>query len=114
MIATAMRDGVAAPALAELELAYAPPFNTAKDPVNLAGMIAGNVLDGTSRILHADAVPAGMFLLDVREVAEFENGTISTKAVRSRCSAGSDSAVMWRNGFCGSTVLTHTTSPAAT
>lgn len=76
VIATAMRDGVAAPALAELELAYAPPFNTAKDPVNLAGMIAGNVLDGTSRILHADAVPAGMFLLDVREVAEFENGTI--------------------------------------
>lgn len=76
VIATAMRNGMTAPELAYIELSYAPPYNSAKDPVNMAGMIAENVLNGTSQIVHADSIPDGSFLLDVREVAEFNLGTI--------------------------------------
>jgi NADPH-dependent 2,4-dienoyl-CoA reductase/sulfur reductase-like enzyme/rhodanese-related sulfurtransferase len=76
VVAAAMRAGVDARGLAELELAYAPPFNSAKDPVNLAGMIASNVLDGDSRVAQADALPEGARLLDVREPDEFAAGTI--------------------------------------
>lgn len=46
VIATAMAAGLAAPALADLELAYAPPFGSAKDPVNMVGYIAENRLHG--------------------------------------------------------------------
>jgi rhodanese-related sulfurtransferase len=62
--------------LAELELAYAPPYGSAKDPVNMIGFVAGNVLSGRSSVVHADAIPAGSFLLDVRESAEFEAGSL--------------------------------------
>ena len=76
VIATAMQAGLAAPQLAELELSYAPPFSSAKDPVNFAGMIAGSVLAGDTRLVHSDAIPAGAVLLDVREPAEVERGMI--------------------------------------
>ena len=76
VIATAMRAGLKAPALAELELAYAPPFSSAKDPVNFAGMIAESALAGDTHLVHADAIPEGAVLLDVREPAETGNGTI--------------------------------------
>jgi len=76
VIATAMQAGLAAPQLAELELSYAPPFSSAKDPVNFAGMIAGSVLAGDTRLVHSDAIPAGAVLLDVREPEEIEQGVI--------------------------------------
>jgi len=76
VVATAMRAGMDVRGLAELELAYAPPFNSARDPANVAGMIAANVLDGDSRVVHADALPEGAKLLDVREPEEFAAGTI--------------------------------------
>ena len=76
VIGAAMQSGCTAPELAELELAYAPPYNSAKDPVNYLGMIAQNVLDGTTRLAYADAIPAEALLIDVREEAEHQAGAI--------------------------------------
>ena len=77
VIATAIRAGLTVDDLADLELAYSPPFGSAKDPVNLAGMVASNLLTGTlalwrgGDLLHAD--PQAV-LLDVRSAAEFRPG----------------------------------------
>ena len=76
VVATAMRGGRTAPELAELELAYAPPFSSAKDPINFAGMIAANVLGGDTVQTYGDAIPDGAQILDVREPAETELGII--------------------------------------
>lgn len=80
VIATAMSAGVTASALAELELAYAPPFSSAKDPVNMLGHIADNLRSGVARTIQwhelADAVAAGAEVVDVRTPAEFERGAI--------------------------------------
>ena len=61
--------------LAELELAYAPPFGSAKDPVNLAGMAAQNVLAGDVRIAQWNE-PGDFLLLDVRNPDERGKGAI--------------------------------------
>jgi NADPH-dependent 2,4-dienoyl-CoA reductase/sulfur reductase-like enzyme/peroxiredoxin family protein/rhodanese-related sulfurtransferase/TusA-related sulfurtransferase len=76
VLATAMRAGMDVRQLAELELCYAPPFSSAKDPMNIAGMIATNVLDGDTAVVHADALPEGALLLDVREPAEVAQGAL--------------------------------------
>jgi NADPH-dependent 2,4-dienoyl-CoA reductase/sulfur reductase-like enzyme/peroxiredoxin family protein/rhodanese-related sulfurtransferase/TusA-related sulfurtransferase len=76
VIATAMRCGKTAPELAVLELAYAPPFNSAKDPVNFLGMIAENMQKGLCESVYSETLPEGAMLLDVREPEEFELGTI--------------------------------------
>ena len=55
--------------LEEAELCYAPPFGSAKDPVNFAGMVAADMLRGDMPLVHWDAGRNG-FLLDVREPAE--------------------------------------------
>lgn len=55
--------------LEEAELCSSPQFGSAKDPVNFAGMIAGNILRGDMPVCHWDSV-AGAFLLDVRNPAE--------------------------------------------
>jgi NADPH-dependent 2,4-dienoyl-CoA reductase/sulfur reductase-like enzyme/rhodanese-related sulfurtransferase len=55
--------------LAEAELCYAPPFGSAKDAVNFAGMVASNLLEGYSPLAHWDGGEDG-FLLDVREPLE--------------------------------------------
>jgi len=55
--------------LEEAELCYAPQFGSAKDPVNFAGMMAGNILRGDMPVSHWDSVD-GTFLLDVRNPAE--------------------------------------------
>jgi NADPH-dependent 2,4-dienoyl-CoA reductase/sulfur reductase-like enzyme/rhodanese-related sulfurtransferase len=57
--------------LEESELCYAPPFGSAKDPVNFAGMIAANILRGDMPIVHWDSL-GDSFLLDVRNPAEVE------------------------------------------
>jgi len=57
--------------LEESELSYAPPYGSAKDPVNFAGMIAANVLRGEMPLVHWNTVGDG-FLLDVRNPAEVE------------------------------------------
>ncbi|AEE46412.1 FAD-dependent oxidoreductase [Cellulomonas fimi] len=77
VLATALRAGMTADDLAELELAYAPPYGSAKDPVNMLGFVAQNVLDGTLPQWHApdaDAVLASSLVLDVRSRAEFDRG----------------------------------------
>jgi NADPH-dependent 2,4-dienoyl-CoA reductase/sulfur reductase-like enzyme/rhodanese-related sulfurtransferase len=80
VIATAMRGGITAPELADLELAYAPPFGSAKDPVNMLGYISENVLSGitpTAQWHEVDAkVADGYTILDVRSVGEVDRGTL--------------------------------------
>ncbi len=71
-IATTLRLGGGVEDLAQLELAYAPPYSSAKDPVNMAGFVAGNVLGGLVRFADWDIVERepDTVLLDVREEAE--------------------------------------------
>lgn len=76
VVATAARFGATVFDLATLELAYAPPFNSAKDPVNEAGMIATNVLTGLTRLVYPDELPETALPLDVRTPSEFNAGTI--------------------------------------
>jgi NADPH-dependent 2,4-dienoyl-CoA reductase/sulfur reductase-like enzyme len=75
VIATAMRGGITAPELADLELAYAPPFSSAKDPVNMLGYIAENVLSGLTPIAQwyevEEKVAAGYSILDVRPLGKW-------------------------------------------
>lgn len=68
-IGTAIRLGADVYALKDLELAYAPPFSSAKDPVNMAGFTAENVLRGLVRFSDL-AIPEDAVVLDVREEAE--------------------------------------------
>jgi len=77
VLATALRAGMDVDDLAELELAYAPPFGSAKDPVNMAAFIAQNVLDGTTRLWRAedlDTFGDDVLLLDVRSRREYAGG----------------------------------------
>lgn len=80
VIATAMKSGLLAPELADLELAYAPPFGSAKDPVNMLGYIAENLLSGLTKNVQwyevDDLAAAGAVILDVRNVEEFADGAI--------------------------------------
>ncbi|MDD3117451.1 MAG: FAD-dependent oxidoreductase, partial [Victivallaceae bacterium] len=62
--------------LAQLELAYAPPFSSAKSPVNLAGMIGENIINGLSTNVNFEDLPEDAFLLDNRETAEYELGSL--------------------------------------
>ncbi len=77
VIATAIRFGGTVNDLAGLELAYAPPYSSAKDPVNMAGFVAQNVLAGRSHMISwkdAKKYPSSHLLLDVRTKEEYENG----------------------------------------
>ncbi len=80
VIATAMRGGITAPELADLELAYAPPFGSAKDPVNMLGYIAENRISGLSKAVQwsqvAEYRDRGYVIVDVRTVSEFSKGSI--------------------------------------
>jgi NADPH-dependent 2,4-dienoyl-CoA reductase/sulfur reductase-like enzyme/rhodanese-related sulfurtransferase len=80
VIATAIRGGITAPELADLELAYAPPFGSAKDPVNMLGYIAENLMSGLTKNAQWHQIDSylndGYQLLDVRSVSECELGMI--------------------------------------
>ncbi len=80
VIATAMRSGLPAVELADLELAYAPPFGSAKDPVNMLGYLAENILSGLSPTVQwhelADRIDAGSTVIDVRTPTEHAAGHI--------------------------------------
>ena len=76
-IAMAIQRGSTVFDLEEAELCYAPQFGTAKDPVNMAGMIAANVVRGDAPVAHwKDAVGSQAFILDVREPGEFKMGHV--------------------------------------
>ncbi len=75
VLATALRGGMTVFDLEKLELAYAPPFGSAKDPVNMAGFVAANVLRGDLRLWHAQDYPdavAGARVIDVRGRDEYD------------------------------------------
>ena len=80
VIATAMRGGITAPELADLELAYAPPFGSAKDPVNMLGYVAENLVSGLTKSYQWSDVARlqneGFAIIDVRSAGEFANGHI--------------------------------------
>ena len=72
----AIRAGMTVFDLQELELAYAPPYGSGKDPVNIAGFAAANILDGTVKIKHFTELQEDDFILDVRTPAEFARSRI--------------------------------------
>ena len=80
IIATAIRGGLTAPELADLELAYAPPFGSAKDPVNMLGYVAENYISGLSKTVQwheiENHIERGYTVLDVRSEFEFLQGSI--------------------------------------
>ncbi|MHB1172342.1 MAG: FAD-dependent oxidoreductase [Lacisediminihabitans sp.] len=81
VIATAMAGGLTASALAHLELAYAPQYGSAKDPINMLGYVADNLSSGATRNIQwheLDAArKAGAVLVDVRTTEEFGSGHIA-------------------------------------
>ena len=79
MLAQVIQRGGTVYDLIELEHAYAPPYSSAKDPVNMAGFVAENILKGKSRIIHwreIDGLSADTIRLDVRTREEYKLGTI--------------------------------------
>jgi rhodanese-related sulfurtransferase len=79
VLATTLRAGLTVYDLEDLELSYAPPFGSAKDPVNMAGFVAANVLRGDVRLWEPEELETlspGQVLLDVRTAQEFGNGSI--------------------------------------
>lgn len=82
VIATAMRFGARADQLASIELSYAPPYSSAKDPVNMLGYTADNILSGKVATFQWSQVDEllsnNAFLLDVREEFELATGTIES------------------------------------
>ncbi|MBO5122986.1 MAG: FAD-dependent oxidoreductase [Oscillospiraceae bacterium] len=79
VLATAIRLGAKATDLTELDLAYAPPYSSAKDPVNMAGFMIENIATGKVKQFHWHDVPAlprdgSVQLLDTRTVWEYSRG----------------------------------------
>ena len=78
-IATAIHFGSTTADLAKLELAYAPPFGSAKDPVNIVGMIAENIRAGRTQTIHwheIDLTDNAVVYVDVRSKTEFNMNTL--------------------------------------
>ena len=78
VLATAIKAGLTIFDLPELELTYAPPFGSAKDPVNMIGYAAMNIAEGISQNIQwhqlEEELAAGKILLDVRNPAELQSG----------------------------------------
>jgi len=119
VIATAMRGGLTASDLAELELAYAPQFGSAKDAVNMLGFVDENLAEGLTDNIQWHEVEAaqreGATVLDVRTPGEFaagDRGPSTSRSTRSgsastRCPRESPSSTArwasartWRPGSC--------------
>ncbi len=79
VLATAIRAGMKATELTELDLAYAPPYSSAKDPVNMAGFMIENIVTGKVKQFHHDEMDAlprdgSVTLLDTRTPFEYMKG----------------------------------------
>ncbi len=80
VIATAIRARMTVFDLQELELAYAPPFSSAKDPVNMLAYAAGNIINHDIEVIHWPEVPhlveEGALLIDARTAEDFREGAV--------------------------------------
>ncbi|WFD09859.1 CoA-disulfide reductase [Tepidibacter hydrothermalis] len=80
VIATAIKGGLNVLDLPDLELSYAPPYSSAKDPVNMAGYVASNIIEGMVDVVYWDEIDKiienGGLLIDVRESIERDMGYI--------------------------------------
>ena len=81
VFATAIRFGATAKDLTKLELCYAPPYSSAKDPVNMLGFAITNILEANVKNFHWDEIEEiknkkDVILLDTRRQEEYENGHI--------------------------------------
>jgi peroxiredoxin family protein/rhodanese-related sulfurtransferase/TusA-related sulfurtransferase len=80
VLAAYIKKGGTIEDLADFEQAYAPPYSSAKDPLNMVGFIAQNVIDGISNMVTWEQLPKlqekGAFLLDARTAEEFDLGAI--------------------------------------
>lgn len=80
VLATSIRAGLNVFDLQELELAYAPPFSSAKDPVNMAAYAAGNILNEDVKVVNWEDVPDlvanGAYLVDMRTEGEVKRGQV--------------------------------------
>ncbi len=79
VLATALRAGVSVIDLKDLDLAYAPPYSSAKDPVNMAGFMAENLIEGRVKQFYWDeldglARDGSLCLVDVRTPGEYDRG----------------------------------------
>ena len=85
VIATAIKFGATVENLRDLELCYAPPFGTGKDAVNFAGYVASNLLHGAFKQVSMSEVRGlveqGAYILDVREMPEYELGHIKSATI---------------------------------
>lgn len=105
ILAVAIRTGMTVFDLQELELAYAPPYGSGKDAVNMAGFAASNILDGTVDVAHWDRLKDGDFILDVRTPGEFNKGHVPSSVnipvdeLRNRLNEMPKDAAI--NAYCG-------------
>lgn len=81
VLATAIHTGMKATELAELDLAYAPPYSSAKDPVNLAGFMIENIENGILKQFHIEEIHhlpknGSVTLLDTRTPGEYQRGHV--------------------------------------
>lgn len=77
VLAAAIHAGMTAVQLKDLDLSYAPPYSSAKDPVNMAGFMVDNIVKGMLRQWFLEDIPKldeGVTLLDVRTEQEYESG----------------------------------------
>ena len=122
--------------LEEMELAYAPQYGSAKDPINMAGFVAAGLVRGDHPQVDVETILAALpdrrpLVLDVRTPQEFSTGHLDgavnvpvddlrarlakfPKAGRLPSVAKSGSAVIWRPGFCSKRVFRRPTLVAAT
>lgn len=79
VLATALRAGMTVYDLKELELAYAPPYSSAKDPVNMVGFVGENIIEGKVNVFSTsefDKIDDSYILLDLRTKPELESGYV--------------------------------------
>lgn len=80
VLATAMKAGLKGPELAELDLAYAPPYASAKDPIHFIGYMIENITTGKVKQFHYEEIDSlkqkDVTLLDTRTISEYKSGNI--------------------------------------
>lgn len=80
VLATAMKAGLKGPELAELDLAYAPPYASAKDPIHFIGYMIENIATGKVKQFHYEEIDSlkqkDVTLLDTRTISEYKSGNI--------------------------------------